>query len=171
MNVKINRAKRFLRSHTTVLGVVLTIYRIVLMIVKDFDMSLLFGIFQISGISVLFSLAANIIVLLIIFLVLWIGVSIINYDFGQGYAHLFLNGIRIYGYDGNQKQLISSRSYYSQCFSEQYAKSECQNMVKEYLVGQMRLMGSTSINEIQLAGFASQVVGEALRNNPQRFLA
>ena len=59
---------------------------------------------------------------------------IINYDFGQGYAHLFLNGIRIYGYDGNQKQLISSRSYYSQCFSEQYAKSECQNMVKEYLV-------------------------------------
>ena len=96
---------------------------------------------------------------------------IINYDFGQGYDHLFLNGIRIYGYDGNQKQLISSRSYYSQCFSEQYAKAECQNMVKEYLVGQMRLMGSTSINEIQLAGFASQVVGEALRNNPQRFLA
>ena len=55
--------------------------------------------------------------------------------------------------------------------SEQYAKAECQNMVKEYLVGQMRLMGSTCINEIQIAGFASQVVGEALRNNPQRFLA
>ena len=96
---------------------------------------------------------------------------IINYDFGQGYAHLFLNGIRIYGYDGNQKQLISSRSYYSQCFSEQYAKAECQSMVREYLIGQMRLMGSTCINETQLSVFASQVVGEALRNNPQRFLA
>ena len=96
---------------------------------------------------------------------------IINYDFGQGYAYLFLNGIRIYGYDGNQKQLISSRSYYSQCFSEQYAKAECQCMVKEYLKGQMRLMGNTYINEAQLTEFASQVVGEALRNNPQRFIA
>ena len=96
---------------------------------------------------------------------------IINYDFGQGYAYLFLNGIRIYGYDGNQKQLISSRSYYSQCFSEQYAKAECQSMVKEYLKGQMRLMGNTYINEAQLTEFASQVVGEALRNNPQRFIA
>lgn len=96
---------------------------------------------------------------------------IINYDFGQGYAYLFLNGIRIYGYDGNQKQLISSRSYYSQCFSEQYAKAECQCMVKEYLKGQMRLMGNTYINEAQLTEFASQIVGEALRNNPQRFIA
>lgn len=96
---------------------------------------------------------------------------IINYDFGQGYAYLFLNGIRIYGYDGNQKQLISSRSYYSQCFSEQYAKAECQSMVKEYLKGQMRLMGNTYINEAQLTEFASQIVGEALRNNPQRFIA
>lgn len=96
---------------------------------------------------------------------------IINYDFGQGYAYLFLNGIRIYGYDGNQKQLISSRGYYSQCFSEQYAKAECQSMVKEYLKGQMRLMGNTYINEAQLTEFASQIVGEALRNNPQRFIA
>ena len=96
---------------------------------------------------------------------------IINYDFGQGYAYLFLNGIRIYGYDGNQKQLISSRSYYSQCFSEQYAKAECQSMVKEYLKGQMRLMGNTYINEAQLTEFASQIVGEALRNNPQKFIA
>ena len=96
---------------------------------------------------------------------------IINYDFGQGYAYLFLNGIRIYGYDGNQKQLISSRSYYSQCFSEQYAKAECQSMVKEYLKGQMSLMGNTYINEAQLTEFASQIVGEALRNNPQRFIA
>ena len=96
---------------------------------------------------------------------------LINYDFGQGYAYLFLNGIRIYGYDGNQKQLISSRSYYSQCFSEQYAKAECQSMVKEYLKGQMSLMGNTYINEAQLKEFASQIVGEALRNNPQRFIA
>ena len=96
---------------------------------------------------------------------------IINYDFGQGYAHLFLNGIRIYGYDGCQKQLISSRSYYSQKFSEQYAQAECQSMIKEYLVGQMRLMGNGCINDVQLTGFANQVVGEALRNNPQRLLA
>lgn len=31
---------------------------------------------------------------------------IINYDFGQGYAYLFLNGIRIYGFNGREKNLL-----------------------------------------------------------------
>lgn len=80
---QIGRAKRFLSNRTTVLGVILTIYRIVLMIVKDFSMSLLFGIFQINGMSMLLSLVANVIVLMIVFLFLWVASLAINRNFSE----------------------------------------------------------------------------------------
>lgn len=96
---------------------------------------------------------------------------IINYDFGQGWKYLFLNGIRIYGYDGRNKQLISSKSYNCTVFSEQFAKVQCQKMIIEYLSGQMKLMGNTSVTQSQLSEFSSKIVAEALRNNPQKLLA
>lgn len=96
---------------------------------------------------------------------------IINYDFGQGWKYLFLNGIRIYGYDGRNKQLISSKSYNCTVFSEQFAKVQCQNMIIEYLSGQMKLMGNMNVTQSQLSEFSSKIVAEALRNNPQKLLA
>lgn len=96
---------------------------------------------------------------------------IINYDFGQGWKYLFLNGIRIYGYDGRNKQLISSKCYNCTVFSEQFAKVQCQNMIVEYLTGQMKLMGNTPVSQSQLYDFSSKIVAEALRNNPQKLLA
>ncbi len=80
---QIEKAKRFLSSRTAVLGVTLTIYRIVLMIIKGFDMSLLFGILQIGGLGVLLSVAVNVIVLVIIYLVLWVASLVINRDFSE----------------------------------------------------------------------------------------
>ena len=82
-NAQIGRAKDFLSKRTTVLGVIIAIYRIVLMIVKDFDMTLLFGVFEIGGMSVLLSLVANVIVLVVIFLILWVAASVINRDLGE----------------------------------------------------------------------------------------
>ena len=96
---------------------------------------------------------------------------IINYDFGQGWKYLFLNGIRIYGYDGRNKQLISSKSYNCTVFSEQFAKIQCQNMIIEYLSGQMKLMGNMNVSQSQLSEFSTKIVAEALRNNPQKLLA
>lgn len=68
---------------------------------------------------------------------------IINYSFGQGYYYLFLNGIQIYGYNGTEKRLIASRSYFCQCFGENFAKRECIEMLREYMQGQMKLLGAS----------------------------
>lgn len=88
---------------------------------------------------------------------------IINYDFGQGYAYLFLNGIRIYGFNGREKKLIASRSYYSQCHSEQFAKRECISMIKEYMQGQVKLL-NTPVNINQMEDFSEKLVIETLSN-------
>ena len=82
---------------------------------------------------------------------------IVNYDFGQGYAYLFLNGIRIYGYNGNSKQLIASRSYYSQCFSESFARRECESMIREYITAEMKLLNAVP-NNSQIEAFAHSLV-------------
>ena len=92
---------------------------------------------------------------------------IINYDFGQGYAWLFLNGIRIYGYDGRDKRLIASRSYYSCGFNESFAKNECVEMIKEYLVSQMKMVNAP-INENQLDNFSNCLIASTL--NPSNLL-
>ena len=80
---QIGRAKDFLNKHAIILGVIIALYRIILMIVKDFNLSLLFGIFQIGGMNVLLSLAVNVILLAVIFLILWIAAGVINRDFSE----------------------------------------------------------------------------------------
>ena len=82
---------------------------------------------------------------------------IVDYDFGQGYAYLFLNGIRIYGYNGNSKQLIASRSYYSQCFSESFARRECESMVKEYITAEMKLLNAVP-DSAQIEAFSHTLI-------------
>lgn len=89
---------------------------------------------------------------------------IINYDFGQGYAYLFLNGIRIYGYNGKDKRLIASRSYYCQSFWEDFAKRECEQMIVEYMTGQMKVM-NVSVDKHQLEDFSTTLVQETLNRN------
>lgn len=95
---------------------------------------------------------------------------VINYDFGQGYKYLFLNGIRIYGFNGHDKRLIASRDYYSQSFSECFARQQCISMILEYLKGEMKLMGC-EVNQYQLNDFSNRLVTEAMNNNHQLCLA
>lgn len=95
---------------------------------------------------------------------------IINYDFGQGYAHLFLNGIRIYGFDGHQKRLIASRSFYSYFFSEHNARVECEQMIQNYLNAEMKCLNCYVPKE-EINSFSKQLVGDAISNNPQRLLS
>lgn len=88
---------------------------------------------------------------------------IINYDFGQGYAYLFLNGIKIYGFNGSKQKLIASRSYSNQGYNEQFAKRECISMIQEYMQGQMKMLNA-SINENQIYDFSEKLVLETLNN-------
>lgn len=87
---------------------------------------------------------------------------IISYNIGQGYYHSFLNGITIYGYDGNKKRLISSRSFHSKIFDEAFATAQCKEIVSEYIRAQIKLTGS-SITAKQLEDFSNALIAETIQ--------
>ena len=94
---------------------------------------------------------------------------IITYSIGEGYIHTFLNGINIYGYNGQDKKLIASRDFYCLYYSEYIGKYNSIYMLTNYLAGQARLTGS-SIDTGILRDFATKLVEDALRNNPTKLL-
>lgn len=82
---------------------------------------------------------------------------IISYNIGEGYAYTFLNGVNVYGFNGREKRLIGSRSYYCQCFSERYAKKEAMQIVMDYMKGQAKMLGA-SVDAHQLEQFSERLV-------------
>lgn len=93
----------------------------------------------------------------------------IKYDLGQGYAYLFLNGIHIYGFDGDKERLLNARFYHCQGYYESFAKNECISMIKEYMQTQLKLSGVT-MNERDINEFSNTLVASALTMNPNRIL-
>lgn len=95
----------------------------------------------------------------------------VHYDIGQGYCHTFLNGITLFAWDG-QKAVIIGRKMWGgcdwRCFSEQYAKEQTINMLKDYLNGQAKALGEY-VDEQQLLSFSRQMVSEV--HNYQRQIA
>ena len=68
----------------------------------------------------------------------------VYYDIGQGYYHTFLNGIKLFCWDGQKARLIAQK-YWGGCdwqvFSEHFAKEQSILMLREFLTGQLKLMG------------------------------
>ena len=63
-------------------------------------------------------------------------------DIGQGYYHTFLNGLKLYCYDGNQMKLIATR-YYNCCYYSEYiVKQEAESMLKDYIKSQAIMLGA-----------------------------
>ena len=92
---------------------------------------------------------------------------IVMYDFGQGWAHLFLNGIRLYGYNGTEKKLLTSRSYFNFYFSESAARRECEDLLLNFMKTQSRML-SASVCNSQLEDFVHAMIGAvgAVTNRP-----
>lgn len=84
---------------------------------------------------------------------------VVNYNLSQGYLYLFLNGIRVYGYNGREKRLIGSRSYYCCCFNKQYAMRETIGIICDYMKSQIRQMNAHCDDE-QVLQFATRLVEE-----------
>ena len=61
---------------------------------------------------------------------------LIKEDLGQGYAYLFLNGIRIF--DIKTKQLICEKNFHNTNYNQNYIKSEVKTMLLEILVSAAR---------------------------------
>ena len=87
---------------------------------------------------------------------------IVYYDLGQGYIHTFLNGIKLYCFDGQKARLIAQKywgGYDYRIFSEQFAKEQSILMLKGFLEGQMKLQGA-HVSDQELSGFARSMVEE-----------
>ena len=90
---------------------------------------------------------------------------IVYYDLGQGYAYTFLNGIKLYCFDGQKANLIAQK-YWGGCdyriFNEQFAKEQSILMLKGFLEGQLKLQGA-HISDQELTSFARGMVEETQR--------
>lgn len=89
----------------------------------------------------------------------------VYYDLGQGYAYTFLNGIKLFCWDGNQAKLIAQK-YWGGCdycvFNEQFAKEQSILMLKDYLAGQLKAQGA-NVSDQEMLTFSRGMIEETQR--------
>ena len=90
---------------------------------------------------------------------------IVYYDLSLGYKYTFLNGIKLFCFDGQKAQLIAQKywgGYDYRIFNEQFAKEQSILMLKGFLDGQLRLQGA-HVSDQDLTSFARGMVEETQR--------
>ena len=89
----------------------------------------------------------------------------VYYDLGQGYKYTFLNGIKLFCWDGNQAKLIAQK-YWGGCdyrvFSEQFAKEQSILMLKDYLAAQLKAQGAY-VSDQEMLAFSRGMIEETQR--------
>jgi hypothetical protein len=89
----------------------------------------------------------------------------IYYDLGQGYKYTFLNGIKLFCWDG-QKAKVIAQKYWGGCdyrvFNEQFAKEQSILMLSNFLTGQLKAQGAQVSNQ-EIFSFAYNMIEETQR--------
>lgn len=89
----------------------------------------------------------------------------IYYDLGQGYKYTFLNGIKLFCWDG-QKAKVIAQKYWGGCdyrvFNEQFAKEQSILMLSNFLAGQLKAQGAQVSNQ-EIFSFAYNMIDETQR--------
>ena len=89
----------------------------------------------------------------------------VYYDLGQGYAYTFLNGIKLYCFDGQKANLIAQK-YWGGCdyriFNEQFAKEQSILMLRGFIEGQLKLQGA-HVSDQELLAFSRAAIEETQR--------
>lgn len=84
----------------------------------------------------------------------------VYYDLGQGYKYTFLNGIKLFYWDGQKANLIAQK-YWGGCdyrvFDEQFAKDESILMLSNFLAGQLKAQGRYVSNR-EIFSFACNMI-------------
>ena len=86
----------------------------------------------------------------------------VYYDIGQGYARTFLNGIKLFCWDGQKAQLIAQKYWGGsdwRDFSEYFAKEQSILMLKDFMTSQMKLQG-VHVSEQELLTFSRAAIEE-----------
>lgn len=90
---------------------------------------------------------------------------VVYYELGQGYIHTFLNGIKLFAWDGQKAQLIAQK-YWGGCdyrvFNEQFAKEQSILMLSNFLAGQLKAQGAQVSNQ-EIFSFAYNMIEETQR--------
>lgn len=90
---------------------------------------------------------------------------LVYYDLGQGYAHTFLNGIKLFCFDGQKAQLIAQKywgGYDYRIFNEQFAKDQSILLLCNFLSGQLKAQGA-NVNTQEVFSFAYNMIEETHR--------
>lgn len=86
----------------------------------------------------------------------------VYYDLGQGYKYTFLNGIKLFCWDG-QKAKVIAQKYWGGCdyrvFNEQFAKEQSILMLCNFLAGQLKAQG-TQVSNQEIFSFAYNMIEE-----------
>ena len=82
---------------------------------------------------------------------------VLEFCCGDGIWHRFINCIRIYCFNGNEKQLIASQPYSCQFYSEEFCRRECIRLLCNYLKSQAELVGGV-VEDSTIQDFAKQLV-------------
>ena len=94
----------------------------------------------------------------------------VYYHIGEGYAHTFLNGIALFCWDGQKAKIIAQKFWGDcnwRCFSEQFAKEQSIIMLKDFLTGQVKALGS-HVSEQQMLSFSREMIEETKRKQLPR---
>ena len=89
----------------------------------------------------------------------------VYYDIGQGYARTFLNGIKLFCWDGQKAQLIAQKywgGYDYRIFSEQFAKEQSILMLRDFLTSQAKLQG-THVSDQDVMAYSRTLIEETQR--------
>jgi len=101
---------------------------------------------------------------------------VITQQVGIGYCYTFLNGIRIFGFNGKfytkaraagasheEATLIAEKSYHCCIYRESYVQTESENLIREFLQSQSVLSGSMVENNV-LDSFSKNIVADTMKN-------
>lgn len=87
----------------------------------------------------------------------------VDFSIGHGYYYTFLNGIRIYVWDGNKPKLVGQKLFSCYVWSEEAAKMEAVEMLEDYLRSSCRMLGLGNPTTAQLHQLSETLVGETTR--------
>lgn len=87
---------------------------------------------------------------------------IIKEDVGQGYAHTFLNGLRIYSL--KDRVLLADRTYNCCYYSKQTVRNEVQDMLQK-LLEQAAHRIENRINSHEVTKVITRILNEAFESN------
>ena len=89
----------------------------------------------------------------------------VYYDLGQGYKYTFLNGIKLFCWDGQKAKVIAQKywgGYDWKVFNEQFAKEQSILMLKDYLAAQLKAQNAY-VSDQEMLAFSRGMIEDTQR--------